>query len=77
MKYEIIDVKKSLTNNEVCLYIDNIKIKYSDYVIKNGHDQEYYYFKIEKSIKLITPGFNRIFGNPYVVSVERYIPYDE
>lgn len=57
--------------------IDNIKIKYSDYIIKNGHDQEYYYFKIEKSIKLITPGFNRIFGNPYVVSVERYIPYDE
>lgn len=57
--------------------IEDIKDKYSDYVINMGHDQEYYYFKVEENIKLITPGFNRIFGNPYVVSVERYIPYDE
>ena len=37
---------------------------------------EYKKIVIEDKVKLITPGFNLIFGNPYKINVERYI-YNE
>ena len=32
--------------------------------------------KIEDNVKIITPGLNRVLGNPYKVEVTRYIPYE-
>lgn len=55
--------------------VDNIKDKYPGHVIEITNDSEYYNIKIELSVNLITPGFNRVFGDPYLISVERYVPY--
>ena len=55
--------------------LDEIKEIYSDNSINVIDDGDYYNFNISTSINLITPGFNRIFGDPYVVNVERVVPY--
>ena len=55
--------------------LDEIKIIYEDRVISVSDNGEYYKFIVSDSLKLITPGFNRLFGNPYVVKVERIVPY--
>jgi len=55
--------------------IEEIKIMYDDNQIDISNNEEYYRFKITTSVNLITPGFNRIFGDPYVIDVERIIPY--
>ena len=39
---------------------------------ENGYDN----FVISDDVKIITPGLNRIMGNPYKVKVERYVPYE-
>lgn len=56
--------------------IDKINDTYPQYSITVTNDQDFYKFKIEKKIKMITPGANKIFGNPYKIKVERYIPYE-
>ena len=48
---------------------------YKDNDIKITEDGEYYNFVISTSVNLITPGFNRIFGKPYVINVERVVPH--
>jgi len=55
--------------------LEEIKKLYPDCNIMISNDQEYYKVLIESSVNLITPGFNRLFGEPYVINVERYIPY--
>lgn len=55
--------------------LEEIKKLYPDCNIMISSDQEYYKVLIESSVNLITPGFNRLFGEPYVINVERYIPY--
>ena len=55
--------------------LNEIKKLYPDCEIMISNDQEYYKVLVESSVDLITPGFNRLFGNPYVINVERYIPY--
>ena len=34
-------------------------------------------FTVKDKVKVITPGLNRVFGNPYEIEVVRYIPHDE
>ena len=63
----------SLYNNGESL--DKIKEMYDDRVISVINDGEYYRLVVSTSLKLITPGFNRLFGNPYVIKVERVVPY--
>ena len=53
--------------------IDDIKKMYSSLNIKISEGEEYDKILVEDKVKLVTPGFNRIFGNPYVINVERYI----
>ena len=48
---------------------------YSDNEINIFSDGEYYRFNISTSVNIITPGFNRIFGDPYFIKVERVVPY--
>ena len=41
----------------------------------DSSDLEYRRVVVSSSMRTVTPGFNRIFGDPYVVKIERYIPY--
>ena len=52
--------------NEIEMMYDNLKINVID-------DSEYKKIIISDNVKLITPGLNRVFGDPYKISVERYI----
>ena len=55
--------------------IEELKKMYSDNRINIYDDGKYYKFDITTSINLITPGFNRLFGDPYVIKIERTVPY--
>lgn len=79
----IFNSKNSLENDSadiVSLFktgtsLDELNKMYTDRQINLSNDEQYYIFKITTSIDLITPGFNRIFGDPYIINVERVIPY--
>ena len=66
---DIIDLYKNGTS------ISEIKKMYLNDEIDVFKDGEYYRFNISTSVNIITPGFNRIFGDPYFVKVERVVPY--
>jgi len=55
--------------------LEELEEMYRDNDINVSNEDNYYTFSISTSVNLITPGFNRIFGNPYVINVERIIPY--
>ena len=55
--------------------LSEIKKIYSDLDIEISNDQKYYTVKVTTSINLITPGLNKILGDPYIVNVERIVPY--
>lgn len=55
--------------------LEELKEMYSDSKIDISNEGEYYKFKITTTVNLITPGFNRVFGDPYVIDVERVVPY--
>lgn len=54
--------------------IDKIKEIYRDNEIIISSLDGYDKVSIKTNVKLITPGLGRIFGNPYVIKVERVIP---
>ena len=54
--------------------LEEIKSKYSDIDIITKEEDKYTDVEISEKINIITPGLNRILGNPYVVKVERKIP---
>jgi len=54
--------------------IEEIREKYSDNYIDVSNDGKYYTFTITTSVNLITPGLNRILGEPYKIDVERVVP---
>ena len=54
--------------------LEEIKSKYSDIDIITKEEDKYTDVEISEKIHIITPGLNRILGNPYVVKVERKIP---
>ena len=54
--------------------IEEIREKYSDNSINVSNDGKYYTFTITTSVNLITPGLNRILGEPYKIDVERVVP---
>ena len=64
---DIIDLYKNGKN------IDEIKELYTDLDISIEPDDKYNKIVVSDKIKLITPGLNRIFGNPYKIQVVRYI----
>lgn len=70
---------ESTSSDIITLYndgksVDELREMYPDLTITITDDTDYLKITINDSIKLITPGFNRIFGNPYQISVKRYIP---
>ena len=54
--------------------LEEINNLYPDLTISINQSNEYNEFLIGTNLKLYTPGFNRIFGNPYKITVKRYIP---
>ena len=79
----IFNKKSNLENDSVDIInlykngtsLDEIEELYEDNEIDIFNDGEYYKFTISTSINLITPGLNRILGEPYVIGVERIVPY--
>ena len=79
----IFNKKSNLENDSVDIInlykngttFSEIEELYEDNKIEISNDGEYYKFTISTSINLITPGLNRILGEPYVVYVERIVPY--
>lgn len=79
----IFSTKNNLENDSIDIInlfkngksIEEIVKMYNDNDIKVTNENNYYTFSISKNVDLITPGFNRIFGNPYRINVERVIPY--
>ena len=79
----IFNKKSNLENDSVDIInlfkngksLDEIVDIYKDNNIDVSNDGEYYKFTISTSINLITPGLNRILGDPYVIDVERVVPY--
>ena len=60
-----------LYNNGKEIY--EIEDLYKNLNINITEEDNYKKIVIEDKVKLITPGFNLIFGNPYKINVERYI----
>ena len=56
--------------------INEIQGMYNDLFIAISEDDNYIKITVKDDVRLITPGFNKVFGNPYQVMVERYIPYE-
>ena len=74
--------KSALENNSsdiISLYksgksIDDIKEMYPKIEISDEIDNNYHKITLTSNVKVITPGLNRVLGNPYKIMVERYIP---
>ncbi len=56
--------------------IDEIRNMYPNIIIDITRDNGYDNVSIRDNVKIITPGLNRVLGNPYQVEVKRYIPYE-
>ena len=54
--------------------IEEIKEIYTNNSIKLSNNGDYYTFTITTSVNLITPGLNKVLGNPYTINVERVVP---
>ena len=72
---------ESNSNDIITMYKNNkelteIRTLYPDIDITITNDSEYTKVTIADELKLVTPGFNRIFGSPYKITVERYLPYE-
>lgn len=80
----IYNVKNELENNSIDIVelikndvsMENIINRYDDIDINIQKDNEYLIVRLEKSVLINTPGLNRIFGEEYMVKVERTI-YDD
>ena len=68
---DIIDLYRSGKN------LGEIEGLYPDLKIDILVEDDYNKIIIGDKVKLITPGFNLIFGNPYKISVVRYIANEE
>lgn len=66
-----VDVISMVKNND---NLDDIRELYPDINIEMNNDNRYTTIKIYKSIDVMTPGLNLVFGDPYEVVVERTIP---
>ncbi len=56
--------------------LDEITLLYPKIEIMIVSDNNYDEIKISDKVKIITPGLNRVMGNPYIVEVKRYIPHE-
>ena len=80
----IINTKNTLENDSIDIVelikkgedIEKIKSLYKNINITITIDNNYKRISLEESVKINTPGLNRILSNPYMVKIERVI-YNE
>ena len=66
-----VDIINLLNNNNK---IEEIQKEYPKVDIKLTNVEKYTIVEISTKVNIITPGLNRVLGNPYIVKVERKIP---
>ena len=66
-----VDVISMIKNDDT---IFDIKKHYPELQIDIEEDEKYIVVTISENIDIITPGLNRVFGDPYEIVVERTIP---
>lgn len=80
----IISSKNSLENKSVDIVgfvknkknVNEIKSLYTDINLEIIYENDYIKINLSDKVDVITPGLNRILGDPYIVKVERVI-YNE
>lgn len=65
------DVASMIKNDDT---IDEIKKIYPNLLIDIKDSEKYIIISVSENIDIITPGLNRILGDPYKVVIERTIP---
>lgn len=66
-----VDIVNMLNSN---MGVEEIKNEYSYVDIEISSIDKYTDIVISKDVNILTPGLNRVLGDPYVVKVERKIP---
>lgn len=80
----IINEKSSLENKSVDIVefikndksIEEIQNLYGDVKINISYENNYLKVTLASDIDIITPGLNRVLGDPYIVEVERIVYND-
>ena len=71
---------ESISNDAVLIYKENkslveIQELYKDIQIELVNVNDYTKLVFKDKVNIVTPGMNRVFGNPYIITIERVIPY--
>lgn len=71
---------ESISNDAISIYKENeslveIQNLYKDIQIELVNVNDYTKLVFKDKVNIVTPGMNKVFGNPYVITVERVIPY--
>ena len=69
--YEIVEMVKNDTS------IDDIRKMYKDIDINISVKDKYQIIYFKENVDMVTPGMSRIIGDPFVIEVERVIPYED
>lgn len=80
----IINTKSSLENKSIDIVglvkneksIEEIKKLYNDIEVNIQTENDYLKVTLSDEIDIITPGLNRVFDDPYIVKVERFVYND-
>ena len=71
---------ESISNDAVLIYKENkslveIQELYKDIQIELVNVNDYTKLVFKDKVNIVTPGMNRVFGDYYVITIERVIPY--
>lgn len=71
---------ESISNDAVLIYKENkslveIQELYKDIQIELVNVNDYTKLVFKDKVNIVTPGMNRVFGDSYVITIERVIPY--
>ena len=64
-------INAAINNSKI---FKEIQKEYPKVDIKLTNEEKYTIVEISTKVNIITPGLNRVLGNPYIVKVERKIP---
>ena len=68
--YEIVEM---VNNNNS---INDIRSVYKDIDINISVKDKYQIIYLKENVDMVTPGMSKIIGDPFVIEVERVIPYE-
>lgn len=71
---------ESISNDAVLIYKENkslveIQELYKNIQIELVNVNDYTKLVFKDKVNIVTPGMNRVFGDPYIITIERVIPY--